>query len=204
MSDRLSAVHNLPGDGSCVAPSNGHHSCSGSLAGVLSNLPFVPYAPAHHYIPGIYVLSEGNILRYIGASSRPGNRMRVHRKSIPFDIVWFCPMTERSEMFRIEKRLIRIYKPSHNVMFQWSSSTLIRRYDHAGITNNPPAGRSRRTGRLVYLKSGRRQRFIADIERLKRSIRECKNYYPRTLLQSELQRVAKKFVSYVENSGCTI
>jgi hypothetical protein len=64
---------------------------------------------------GVYILTEGETIRYVGASQYPYVRAMCHRIHIPHDKRLFIPVRgPRSFLLRRESELIAQLRPSHN------------------------------------------------------------------------------------------
>lgn len=65
--------------------------------------------------PGVYILIDGDVVRYVGASVDPWMRAKSHRIHIPHDRIEFIPVNgSRSVLMEMERIVIRQLKPSHN------------------------------------------------------------------------------------------
>ena len=65
--------------------------------------------------PGVYVLMDGDVVRYVGASQDPWTRAKSHRIHIPHDRVLFVPVRgSRHTLMEVERCFIVQFQPTHN------------------------------------------------------------------------------------------
>jgi len=65
--------------------------------------------------PGVYILLDGETVRYVGASQDPWTRAKSHRIHIPYDRILFVPVKgSRQTLFEVERCFIVQLQPTHN------------------------------------------------------------------------------------------